>query len=214
MAVRKINESTLTAIGNAIRSKTGGNSLIAPEDMPTEIGNIQTGLPVYQARYSNAFYVPKTVIEITAPAAWEIPTTIGGRYWFAYAEELEELTIKATGAQVLIFDNSRTGFAMGCTKLKKCTLDCAINYLTGANLFANCTALEEITIGNVGKPMGGNRIASNIFETCSSLSLITFYVNAETLADVPSNLTSNQPFGAANATVVYRSATTGEVITP
>lgn len=43
MAVRKINESTLTAIGNAIRSKTGGSALINPEDMASEIDSIQTG---------------------------------------------------------------------------------------------------------------------------------------------------------------------------
>lgn len=43
MAVRKINESTLTAIGNAIRAKTGGSALIKPEDMADEIGNISTG---------------------------------------------------------------------------------------------------------------------------------------------------------------------------
>lgn len=43
MAVRKINESTLTDIADAIRSKTGGSSLIAPEDMPTEIASISGG---------------------------------------------------------------------------------------------------------------------------------------------------------------------------
>lgn len=43
MAVRKINESTLTAIGNAIRSKTGGSALIKPEDMASEIESISTG---------------------------------------------------------------------------------------------------------------------------------------------------------------------------
>lgn len=43
MAVRKINESTLTAIGNAIRSKTGGSALINPEDMASEIESIETG---------------------------------------------------------------------------------------------------------------------------------------------------------------------------
>ena len=38
-----IEESTLTAIGNAIRDKTGGTELIAPLDMPTEINGISTG---------------------------------------------------------------------------------------------------------------------------------------------------------------------------
>ena len=43
MGIRKINESTLTAIGNAIRSKTGGSALINPEDMASEIDSIQIG---------------------------------------------------------------------------------------------------------------------------------------------------------------------------
>lgn len=43
MSVRKINESTLTAIGNAIRGKTGGSALINPEDMADEIESIETG---------------------------------------------------------------------------------------------------------------------------------------------------------------------------
>lgn len=43
MAVRKINESTLAAIGNAIRSKTGGSALINPEDMASEIESITGG---------------------------------------------------------------------------------------------------------------------------------------------------------------------------
>lgn len=43
MGIRKINESTLTAIGNAIRSKTGGSALINPEDMASEIESISGG---------------------------------------------------------------------------------------------------------------------------------------------------------------------------
>lgn len=43
MAVRKINESTLTAIADAIRSKTGGSALIDPEDMADAILSISGG---------------------------------------------------------------------------------------------------------------------------------------------------------------------------
>lgn len=43
MAVRKINESTLTSIADAIRAKTGGSALITPEDMASEIGSIPSG---------------------------------------------------------------------------------------------------------------------------------------------------------------------------
>lgn len=38
-----INDSTLTAIGDAIREKTGKADLIAPGDMPAEISSITTG---------------------------------------------------------------------------------------------------------------------------------------------------------------------------
>ena len=38
-----IEESTLTAIGNAIRAKTGKTDMIPPLNMPTEIASIQSG---------------------------------------------------------------------------------------------------------------------------------------------------------------------------
>jgi uncharacterized protein YceK len=43
MSKLSINESTLTAIGDAIREKTGKTGLIAPGAMPNEIKGIQTG---------------------------------------------------------------------------------------------------------------------------------------------------------------------------
>lgn len=38
-----IQDTTLTAIGNSIRAKTGGTTLLAPSEMPTAIDNIPTG---------------------------------------------------------------------------------------------------------------------------------------------------------------------------
>jgi len=43
MADYLIHDSTLEDIADAIRSKTGGSSLIAPEEMPTEIASISGG---------------------------------------------------------------------------------------------------------------------------------------------------------------------------
>ena len=43
MAEYIIQDTTLTAIGDAIRAKTGGTELIVPENMPTEIESIQSG---------------------------------------------------------------------------------------------------------------------------------------------------------------------------
>ena len=55
-----IQDSTLTAIGDAIRAKTGGTVLIAPENMPTEIENIQSGGEDWVNQittYANLFYL-------------------------------------------------------------------------------------------------------------------------------------------------------------
>ena len=46
-----IEESTLTAIGDAIRGKTGGTDLIAPLNMPTEINGISTGTTLPEEAY-------------------------------------------------------------------------------------------------------------------------------------------------------------------
>lgn len=43
MSEYRIQSETLEAIGDAIRSKTGGSALIAPEDMATEIASISGG---------------------------------------------------------------------------------------------------------------------------------------------------------------------------
>lgn len=68
MAVRKINESTLTAIGNAIRAKTGGSALITPEDMASEIGSIPSGGSSERVFTKLAEYtVTEPVSQITIP---------------------------------------------------------------------------------------------------------------------------------------------------
>ena len=43
MAEYLIQDTTLTAIGDAIRTKTGKTEAITPENMPTEIDGIKSG---------------------------------------------------------------------------------------------------------------------------------------------------------------------------
>ena len=59
MAEYTIQDSTLTAIGDAIRAKTGSTELSMPENMPTEIENIQSGGEDWVNQittYANLFY--------------------------------------------------------------------------------------------------------------------------------------------------------------
>lgn len=64
----------LTAIGNAIREKTGGTDLLTLDQMPTEISNIQGGGTVEELTItSNGTYTPPTGIDGYAPVVVNVP---------------------------------------------------------------------------------------------------------------------------------------------
>lgn len=72
------------------------------------------------------------------------------------------------------------------------------------------TALQVCQLGSIGYPV--DSLGLYFFYNCLQSELeITVYVNAETLADAV--IAGTAPWGAANATIIYRNSTTGEVIT-
>ena len=76
------------------------------------------------------------------------------------------------------------------------------SYITGI-----CPSLTEIQVGSIGHAMTG--LYGNAFSGATSADLVlTIYVGDNTTIPL-----SNSPFGATNATIVYRSSTTGEVRT-
>lgn len=77
--------------------------------------------------------------------------------------------------------------------------------------FRFCTGLKEVQMGSVGYPV--TNIALYTFGGCTQSDLtIVVYVDAESIADIPTDVTIGAPWGATNATIIYRSATTGEEI--
>ena len=77
---------------------------------------------------------------------------------------------------------------------------------------ARCEKLQTVTLGSVGVAVSS--IYSRAFGNCTNPNLIiTIYVDAATLADIPAAVSGNSPFGAVNATIIYKNSTTGEVIT-
>ena len=60
MAEYKIQDTTLTAIANSIRAKTGGSSPILTENMASEINGIETGI------------TPTGTLDITANGTYDV----------------------------------------------------------------------------------------------------------------------------------------------
>ena len=91
----------------------------------------------------------------------------------------------------------------GCTSLTRIEIP---NVTYGYQAFANCTGLEEIVLGEIGKPIT-KAVTSTAFYGCTQTELtIKVYVESGTTS------IANMPWGATNATVEYYDATTGELV--
>ena len=123
-----------------------------------------------------------------------------GRWRFC--DNLEEATISGLsqvkgGANGDIFSD--------CPSLKRLVLP---NFTNGASYIAQRTPqLQEVELGSIGNPV--TELYANSFGGDNQANLtITVFVADST--PIPLN---GAPFGATNATIVYRSSTTGEVRT-
>lgn len=84
---------------------------------------------------------------------------------------------------------------------------------TATYIAENCPNLVEAVLGGIGHPVT-SLYARTFWGTTNNANLIiTVYVNATALADIPTAVSGSLPGSATNATLIYRNSTTGEVIT-
>lgn len=94
-----INESTLKAIANAIRAKTGKTELIPPEDMPSEIDGISSGGAELNIHYGDTepSDTSKLWVKCDEPSKVVVsPSVIAS----GNSSKVETATSKTTGAQM------------------------------------------------------------------------------------------------------------------
>lgn len=216
MSVDKLVDSTqldadLTSVADAIRAKTGGTAdLQFPADFVSEIGSISGGGEIY--------YTPNMV-----PYAKDmhIPGITMGIANFGLMSGAENL-------ETVICDDNRTlggsnpnrvnAYFRDCTELISAEFPYLQGFLSSYinSFFSGCTSLKKVIFGSIGYPITNLQpTATNdrIFSGLTQADLvITVYVNANTLADVPAEVTTLSPWGATNATIVYKSSVTGEVL--
>lgn len=95
----------------------------------------------------------------------------------------------------------------GNSSLKTAKLRSLLNFGNSLRCFENDTGLEAVQLGDIGKAI--TSIANSTFRSCAQEGLtITVYVSPATSIPL-----ANSPWGATNATVVYRSSVDGSVRT-
>ncbi len=194
----------LKAIADAIRGKTGKTDGLTLDQMPMEIEGIEAG-----GGGAEAFYTPagKCYVEHMHITGMVANANIG-ILSSLYENAVNLKSVVMEGGNISGKGSSST--FSGCTSLVSAVLKNVTAY--GHYTFRNCTLLESVQLGSVGFPV--TTIGSPYtFMGARQNPVVTIYVDATTIADIPTDVTANAPWGATNATIIYRNSATGEVIT-
>ena len=147
MSKVSINESTLTAIGNAIREKTGKTALIAPGSMPTEIANIQTG---------GGGDIEFEPIKLTGNQPYGCAGPIASEYIKMCGDTISTEGLMTVGSMFQYSTLERIPFALNMNNT---------TYRDMSNMFFQCNNLKEAPVMNNVYP----EICGSIFEGCNML---------------------------------------------
>jgi len=164
----------MTAIADAIRSKTGDSNSMTVADMPTEIASISTGTDYMAQRVQGtltSYNIPNTCTKISDGA-------------FAGADNLDSVTVPSTvttiGQQAFYgciyltsinIPNSVTSIGVsafeGCIHLPNITIPSSVTYL-GWRAFEFCDSFTNIVI-----PSSVTSLGQEAFYSCDNLTSIT-----------------------------------------
>lgn len=162
-----IEDTTLTAIGDAIRGKTGKEELINPLDMPEEIASLTTGAIVdgmiertltsienHSAKSAGtATFANNTLL--TSVKLYGV-TSIGSQAFMGCSNLIEVELPKTTSVGVYSFQN--------CSKLIEVNLPEAISI--GMDGFAICSKLQRLYVPKL------QSIGNGAFRNCRSLKAL------------------------------------------
>ena len=180
----------LTAIGDAIRTKTGGTDLLTLDQMPAEISNIQGGGTVEELTItSNGTYNPPTGIDGFAPVVVNVPQD--------GAPTAEDLTFSGDCSRM--FANNRW-----VQILKKYgNLFNFVNVTDASYMFYRSTELEKLPTLNFNNSYA---ITNYMFQDCAYLkecpdirnlrfgSLKGAFSNMRSVREIPDSFVDNNDF--------------------
>ena len=181
MAKVFIQETTLTAIGDAIRSKTGKTELIDPANMSTEIASITTG---------GGGGLPEGALNITGDCSYRFANN--GWNWFI-EEYGDQITTSITkGENMFQYSNKLTNIPFninikggsyygymfsGCTQLKSVPPLTFTGSTDVNSLFYNCNKLTSI--GKLSKLKFAYTGPKDMFSRCHNLRYLPEFENID-----------------------------------
>lgn len=195
-----VDSADLTSVANAIRTKGGTSAQLSfPAGFISAIGDISggSGETVYYSTFNGAMYTehftyPTMAYGTTSPSILRSCANLKSIY-------LKNTSTSRlyTGSYIFAYNSA----------LETVVIDSYWNGTNNNREFQSCTKLKEVQLGGIGHPVSA--IHTNTFAGCTQSGLtITIYVADSTTIPLASS-----PWGAKNATIVYRSTTTGEVRT-
>jgi hypothetical protein len=166
----------LTAIANAIRTKTGSTDSLTLDQMASEIDNIQSGAT--EPYIEEVYGMFGDLIDVNMHGYTKIRNSA--------FYDCSKLALTSLPAELTIIGNSAF---YGCSNLALTSLPAGLTSIE-AVAFKNCTGLSSITFE--GTPTS---IHSSSFEGCTNLTTINVPWSEGEVA--------NAPWGATNATINY-----------
>lgn len=154
----------------------------------------------YMTKYG-VWYLPNVDIEINGFTVYTMPSNL-----YRYADHL----VSARLAEVTAIQGGANSSPFSDSSI--ITLELPSLQSNNTYIAARCEKLQTVILGSVGVAVSS--MYGRAFGDCTNPNLIiTIYVDAATLADIPAAVSGSSPFGAVNATIIYKNSTTGEVIT-
>lgn len=187
-----IEESTLTAIGEAIREKTGGTELIPPLDMATAIESIETG--------GGGFWDEDTVRNFLGggrftPIFPDGLTKIGEHKFYSCVLSLENDTLSIPEG-ITHISNSAFRYCLGFrTLILPTTLESLGDYVFGGSTSLNSVTFKSSPTGLTGRTFWDGDYITDIYVPWAETDEINEYA----------------PWGATNATIHYNYITDEDV---
>ena len=155
MSKLSINESTLTAIGDAIREKTGKTGLIAPGAMPNEIKGIQTG----------SIELPEEAFIFTGDCSSKFANNNWSWFLDLYGNKIT--TSNITNAVEMFYNSNNFKEIPFTLNLKNAAM---------TSMFSGCNNLE--TIPNINCDNTTAVDMRSVFTNCKKLQPLPYIYNA------------------------------------